>query len=240
MDNGNNSTLARRKRLASLTTHLRTYEKPKPNGYDRYATSYIVGDIPWKPILQEESSSYAADLPPFSPKFEIHRFALQAKERKLRGKSIRKQDILASPEEIAQHFIKASSAEITTTDRNQHLAYLFLRAMQYSEVNKALALDERYPMPDADAIRSTYSREHQAAIATTRRQRCDSIKAPSLLNDGQLVKLPKVSSSTSEDIRRMATGKEREQFLQLRKAIREALGMILKTFIIKVNVSLNL
>lgn len=74
-----------------------------------YATSYIANDIPQKKILQDESTSYTADLPPFTPKFAIAHCTVQEEEIKLRGESIRKQDILPSSQEIVQHFREASA-----------------------------------------------------------------------------------------------------------------------------------
>lgn len=215
-----------RKRLTSLTTHLRKYEKPKPNGYDVFATSYISCDIPWKTILQEEFVTSAGDLPPFTPRFEVGHFVVQEEERKLRGESIRKQDILACSQDIAQHFKEACSAEVAERDRNQHLAYLYFKAMQYSTVNKAQALDEKYPKPHCDVVRSTYSREHQAAIAATLWEKEKSADATLQRKERQLVKLPNVIVSASVESRGMATEKECEDLVKLRKAIRAELGTI--------------
>lgn len=211
-----------KKRLASLTTHLRNYEKPKPNGYDLYATSYISSDIPWTKL--DQNVSEPADLPPFRDKFEITHFALQKDERQLRGGSERKAELLEAREKIEEQLGEAKRERSDySSEPNIYLAYLYFKAMQYSEVNKALAFDERYPKPECDVIRSTYSKEHQAAIKATRLKGKDSA-ATLEQGSGHLVPLPEVVLRVAKETRRMASKAGYENVAALRKAIREAIG----------------
>ncbi|CAL8110413.1 unnamed protein product [Orchesella dallaii] len=219
-----------RQHLSSLTSHMRKFERPTPHGYDIFATTYISSDIPWNKILSDETDSYTAESLPFITKFEVEQLTCQEQERKLRGESERKRELLSSTGLIIGS-LKSVSGVLESFEDKLHLAHLYLKAMQYSEVNKALTLDGKYPKPDSQAIRSTFSKEHQAAAAAVASRKNKEDReisrrkhAETLLQhyERQLVPIPQLMH-TSESNRRMASS-ETQQALRSNTIIKEALG----------------
>lgn len=215
---GSPKSLKYRQNLRSLSTHLRKFEKPTRCGYDEYATTYLTSDIPWSRILPDETDSITSELPPFTPTFRIEQYSEEEKERKLRGESVRKKELFQHPEQIIQHFQDAK-----ISNREEHLAYLYFKSMQFAEVNKALALDEKYPKPDPCAIRSTYSHEHQAAVAAVLRENSLKSKllteAPLQLAEGQFVEQPNTLTASN-----VATKRELEDLIKLWQVVSQTVG----------------
>ena len=168
-----------------------------PRKYTELATSFICSELPFKNKLCLEDTSESEDLHasnPFPNPVPINPSEFSKKDKSI-GQSIRSKHLIPNTRTILNEILhppKLKSLEARTN-------YLYYKGKQWCEVNKALVVDQKYPKPDPDIVRSKYSTVHQEAIKLTREEleveKHDSVSVPSSGKTDSVVKVPSSSPS---------------------------------------------
>lgn len=144
--------------LQSLAKFIQSNLKPVGGEYNAYATSYITTAVPSHAFFPDDTDSYTAEAPPFLEAVKIKDFARREARRDELGHSSRREKIIPQSKSILKQ-IQASE----NNNAEGQTEFLFFKARQWCEVNKALFVDAKYPKVGPEVIRRKYSEEHKSA-----------------------------------------------------------------------------
>ncbi|CAG7728044.1 unnamed protein product [Allacma fusca] len=181
--------------------------------YNVFATSYLCTDIPFDSIICEDSPSYK-DVETFSEPVVLDTYSIRENTRRVFGPSVRKAYLIPTTQWILNDLEHKK-----LPDSYQRIAYLYTKAQQWCEVNKALTMDHKYPKPDPNILRGKYSKTHQRVAKLVRRDigilRQDPIMSPVPLvpfPEKFLKQIANVESSNDDEIyASYDSGKELDQ-----------------------------
>lgn len=161
--------------LSSFKDFIENHVHPTRKEYNAFATSYLCSEVPFNNIICEDSNS-CKDLDLKFPQLvPIETYHIQQNARQLLGPSIRRQYIIPSSQWILNDLL---CKKFPKNESGERILYLYAKARQWCEVDKALSMDRQYPKPNPQTIRKLYSVEHQKATKLARRKTGMSRKQP--------------------------------------------------------------
>lgn len=225
-DESSSTTTSSAQSLQSLAEFISINLKPfGQTGYNSYATSYITSVIPRPDFVTDDIESFTGDKPPFQDPVKVKEYQVREKRRSELGKSLRHNWIIPQSKPILKEIHLATKSQKKHANKQaleEQNRFLFHKARQWCEINKALAVDEKYPKIGPKPIRQKYSDEHKTACQKARKlsglSDKDKIYKPTVIHSFPIpmelvIKKSQVvrESQSEENMRKMSQQVETEE-----------------------------